>query len=172
MKKIVFLLMMLVVASTAITAQDLQTVVAGGNVTLLQPAGSYLYYGDQVMNKKQCVDFLQTRHQAAYKAFESGYKCYQAGWALAGAGLGLDLAGSLLVAFAPVKENKAMLYSGDAMIIAGAAAILAAIPTVFVGYARMNKGIDTFNMAQAASAPQAYWTIQGSENGIGLALHF
>lgn len=171
MKKIVFLMMM-VVMTTAITAQEFHPTVVKGNATILRPAGNYLYYGDQVMNKKQCVDFLQTRHQAAYKAFESGYKCYQAGWALAGAGLGLDLAGSLLVAFAPVKENKAMLYSGDAMIIAGAAAILAAIPTVFVGYARMNKGIDTFNMAQAASAPQAYWTIQGSENGIGLALHF
>ena len=26
--------------------------------------------------------------------------------------------------------------------------------------------------AQVASTLQAYWTIQGSQNGIGLALHF
>jgi hypothetical protein len=54
----------------------------------------------------------------------------------------------------------------------GAAAILASIPTIFIGYARLNDGVDMFNHAQAASTSQAYWTIQGSQNGIGLALHF
>ena len=71
MKKILFL-MMLVAAATTIKAQN-------NNATLLQPAGSYIYYGDQAFNLKQCVDFLSTRHQPAYKTFQSGYKCYQAG---------------------------------------------------------------------------------------------
>lgn len=171
MKKSIFVILLLAMATTAITAQELYTTVPVGNATLLQPAGKYLYYGNQVMNKKQCVDFLATRHQAAYETFHSGYKCYVAGWVLASAGLTLDLAGSILLACAS-EDGQVMRDSGDALIITGCAAILAAVPTVFIGYSRLNKGIDTFNMSQASAAPQAYWTIQGSENGHGLALHF
>ena len=65
-----------------------------------------------------------------------------------------------------------MLYSGIACLGVGAAAILASVPTVFIGYARLERGVDMFNMTQVASTSQAYWTIQGSQNGIGLALHF
>jgi hypothetical protein len=53
MKKILFLLMVALMATTAIKAQN-------NNATLLQPAGSYIYYGDQAFNLKQCVDFLAT----------------------------------------------------------------------------------------------------------------
>ena len=165
MKQILFLLMLLAIATTTIKAQN-------NNATLLQPAGSYIYYGDQAFNLKQCVDFLSTHHQPAYEKFQSGYKCYQAGWGLFGAGLGMDLIGSLIIAFGPEEGSSAMLYSGMACLGVGAAAVLASIPTIFIGYARLNDGIDMFNMSQAASTPQAYWTIQGSQNGIGLALHF
>ena len=51
MKKIICLMMLLVVATTAIIAQN-------NNATLLQPAGRYIYYGDQAFNLKECVDFL------------------------------------------------------------------------------------------------------------------
>lgn len=171
MKRIVFLLAMLVMATSVLTAQVLPAV-GSNNATLLQPAGSYLYYGDQVMTKKGCVDFLASRHQPAYEVFQSGYKCYTAGWLLMGAGLTVDLAGSLLIAFLPENGNSAMLYSGIACLGVGAAAILASVPTVFIGYARLERGVDMFNMTQVASTSQAYWTIQGSQNGIGLALHF
>ena len=172
MQKIVFLIMVLVV-TTATKAQELVMTVNGGdNDTLLQPAGSYIYYGNQAFNLKQCVDFLSTHHQPAYETFQSGYKCYQAGWGLFGAGLGMDLIGSLIIAFGPEEGDAAMFYSGMACIGVGAAALLVSIPTIFIGYARLNDGIDKFNMAQTGATPQAYWTIQGNQNGIGLALHF
>ena len=159
-------MMLLAAATTAIKAQN-------NNATLLQPAGSYIYYGDQAFNLKQCVDFLATtNNQAAYEKFQSGYKCYQAGWGLFGAGLGVDLIGSLIMAFGPEEGNDAMFYSGVACLGVGAAAVLASIPTIFIGYARLNDGIDMYNMSQAGAVPQAYWTVQGSENGVGLALHF
>ena len=164
MKKF-FFLMLCLMATVAIHAQS-------NNVTLLQPAGSYLYYGDQVMNKKQCVEFLSTRNQPAYETFQSGFKCYQAGWGLFGAGLGLDLVGSIMWAFVPEQGNEAMFYSAAGCVIAGGLAVIASLPTLFIGYNRMGNGVDMFNMSEAAGAPQSYWTIQGSENGIGLALHF
>lgn len=166
MKKILFLMMLVAAATTSIKAQN-------NNATLLQPAGSYIYYGDQVFNLKQCVDFLATtNHQPAYETFQSGYKCYQAGWGLFGAGLGMDLIGSLIMAFGPEEGNDAMFYSGITCLGVGVAALLASVPTIFVGYARLNDGVNMFNHAQAAATSQAYWTIQGSQNGIGLALHF
>ena len=172
MKKLVFLMMLAVVTTTALSAQE-QASLGGNNATLLQPAGSYIYYGDQVFNLKECVDFLSTtNHQPAYETFQSGYKCYQAGWGLLGAGLGVDLIGSLIIAFGPEEGNSAMFYSGMTCLCVGAAAVLASIPTIFIGYSRLNDGIDQFNMSQIGARPQAYWTIQGSQNGIGLALHF
>lgn len=65
MKKFV-LFIMLALMATAIKAQS-------NNATLLQPAGSYIYYGDQAFNLKQCVEFLSTsNHKPAYETFQSG----------------------------------------------------------------------------------------------------
>lgn len=170
MKKILFAMMMLLMATTAINAQT-TVIINSNNATLLQPAGSYIFYGDQIMNKKQCAEFLSTRHQPAYETFQSGLKCTNAGWWTLGAGLAVDLAGSLMWAYGPKKDNDAMFWTGATFIIAGGLAVIASIPTIYIGYARMNRGIDMFNVSQT-TAPQAYWTIQGSQNGIGLALHF
>ena len=172
MKKILSLMIMLLIVTSAISAQETSTTDRSNNATLLQVAGDYLYYGDQVMTKKECIKFLETRNQEAYKTFKSGYQCYNAGWWTLGAGLSIDLVGSILIAFTPQEDSPAMLYSGATCLVLGASAILASIPTIFVGYARLNKGINMFNKTQAAAVPQAYWTIQGNQDGIGLALHF
>ena len=170
MKKIVFVMTMLVMAATALTAQEIATL-GGNNATLLQPVGSYIFYGDQVMDKKECAEFLSTHNQPAYEKFQSGLKCTQAGWWTLGAGLAVDLAGSLLVAFVPEGGNDAMYWAGISCIVAGGLAVIASIPTIYIGYGRMDNAIDMFNVSQA-TAPRAYWTVQGSENGVGLALHF
>jgi hypothetical protein len=170
MRKIVFVMTMLVMAATALTAQEVATL-GGNNATLLQPAGSYIFYGDQVMNKKECAEFLSTHNQPAYEKFQSGLKCTQAGWWTLGAGLAVDLAGSLLVAFVPEGGNDAMSWAGISCIVAGGRAVIASIPTIYIGYGRMDNAIDMFNVSQA-TAPRAYWAVQGSQNGIGLALHF
>ena len=170
MKKIVFVMTMFVMAATALTAQEVATL-GGNNATLLQPAGSYIFYGDQVMNKKECAEFLSTRNQPAYEKFQSGLNCVKGGWWTLGAGLAVDLAGSLLVAFVPEGGNDAMSWAGISCIVAGGLAVIASIPTIYIGYGRMDNAIDMFNVSQA-TAPRAYWTVQGSENGVGLALHF
>ena len=167
---------MLVMAATTIQAQT-TIIVNSNNATLLQPAGRYIYFGDQVMNKKQCAEFLSTRHQPAYEKFQSGLKCIKAGWWTLGAGLAVDLAGSLLCAFVPEADNDAMAkhdamaISGISCVVAGGLAIIASIPTIYVGYGKVNRAIEMYNISQTTQ-PQAYWSIQGSENGIGLALHF
>jgi hypothetical protein len=52
MKKILFLMMMVVIATTTMKAQLNYATVNVTNATLLQPAGSYIFYGDQMMNTK------------------------------------------------------------------------------------------------------------------------
>ena len=73
MKKILFVMAMIMMTTTVIMAQDapVQTTEGGNNATLLQPAGDYLYYGNQVMTKKECVEFLSTRDQASYETFKA-----------------------------------------------------------------------------------------------------
>ena len=78
MKKILFAMAMLLMATTAIQAQTV--IINSNNATLLQPAGSYIYYGDQIMNKRQCAEFLSTRNQPAYEKFQSGLNCVNGGW--------------------------------------------------------------------------------------------
>ncbi len=170
MKKIVFLMMMVVMVTTTITAQEVSTAYSG-NATLLQPAGSYIYYGNQVMNKKQCAEFLSTRNQPAYEKFQSGLNCVKGGWWTFGAGLLADAVGGILWYYGEDKQNDAMSWSGLGFICAGGLAVIAAIPTIYIGYEKMNTAVDMFNVS-TATAPRAHWSIQGSQNGIGLALHF
>ena len=171
MKKILFSIILAVVATTAVTAQKVIPSVGNNDGMLLHYTEDYLYYGNQVMTKKECVNFLAERHQPAYEKFANGYKCYKAGWWTLGAGLGLDLVGIVVAVGNPKGGNEAMLNAGIAIASAGLAAVVASVPTIFVGYARMREGVNMFNASQDV-APQAYWTIQGSQNGIGLALHF
>ena len=164
-----FLCAMLVMAAAATQAQTV--IINSNNATLLQPVGSYIFYGDQVMNKQQCAEFLSTRHQPAYKKFQSGLKCVKGGWWTFGAGLLADAVGGVLWYYGDTSKNDAMAWSGLGFICAGGLAVIAAIPTIYIGYEKMDNAVDMFNVAEA-TAPQAYWTIQGSQNGIGVALNF
>ena len=56
MKKILMLMAVLMMAAGAAQAQT--TVIIAPSENLLIPAGSYIFHGDQAMNKKQCAEFL------------------------------------------------------------------------------------------------------------------
>lgn len=173
MKKFFLSFILLAMATIMVQAQDATHQYA----PLVEPVGNYYFCGNQAMNKKQYGEFLSTRCEPAYKKFQSGYKCYQAGWALLGAGLAVDLAGSIVWALAPesTPDGKASTFTiaGGTLVIAGSCAILASLPTIYIGYIRMDESADIYNVSQrTASSTPAYWTVQGSENGIGIALNF
>lgn len=176
MKKILLSFIVLAMTAVMVQAQDVQNT-SNQYAPLIEPAGSYYFYGNQAMNKKQYGEFLSTRCEPAYKKFQSGYKCYQAGWGLFGAGLAVDLAGSIVWALAPesTPDGKVSTFTiaGGTLVIAGSCAILASLPTIYIGYIRMDESADIYNVSQrTASSTPAYWTVQGSENGIGVALNF
>lgn len=175
MKKIILSILFVAFSATMAQAQVVQTT-AAQHAPLVEQAGNYFFCGDQVMNKKQYGEFLSTRCQPAYEKFQSGYKCYKAGWATLGAGLAVDLVGSIVWAFTPESttgEVSGQMIAGASLVIAGSCAVLAALPTIYVGYIRMYESVDIYNVStRTASSTPAYWTIQGSENGIGIALNF
>lgn len=172
MQKIVISLLFILMATLHVQAQDMPATTTN-TPTLMQEAGNYYYYGNQVMNKKEYRDFLSTHCQPAYQQYQSGFKCYQAGWGLVGASLGIDLLGSILLVGNPRGGSDAMFTAGMICIGLGACGLLASIPTIFIGYSRMGKSVDTFNISQTkATAPQAYWSIETSPNSIGIALNF
>lgn len=174
MKKILLSIIILALSAVMVQAQGVQAH-ASATSPLVEQAGSYFFCGDLVMDHGEFRDFLSTRNQPAYEKFNSGYKCYLAGWSLLGVGLAVDLAGSIVWAFQPEDKGEkasASTIAGATLVIAGSCAILAALPTIYIGYVRMYDSVDMYNVAQRTSATQAYWTIQGSENGIGLALNF
>lgn len=176
MKKIILSILVVAISFTIAQAQVVGAPSAE-RTPLVEQAGSYFFCGDRVMTKKQYGNFLSTRCTPAYEEFQRGYRCYQVGWGLIGAGLAVDLVGSIVWALAPEVtpdgKTSPLTIAGGTLVIAGGCAILAALPTVFIGYARMDNSVDIYNVSQrTASNTPAYWTIQGSQNGIGIAYNF
>lgn len=55
----------------------------------------------------------------------------------------------------------------------GAAALeIASVPLLAVGYRRMHTSLEVYNVACTTAQVKPYWTIQASDNGLGLALNF
>lgn len=59
-----------------------------------------------------------------------------------------------------------------ALYYVGAFSIVASIPTISVGYAKMHNSVDVYNVACTTAQVRPYWSIQTSNNGIGLAYNF
>ena len=134
---------------------------------MLTRSGNTYYYDKLVMNKQATLEWLETQNcYSAYSQFRSGYKTANAGWALMGVGLGLDLCGTIIL----FRTGRAIggIFAG-----LGAALEIACIPTIAVGYSKMHQTVNVYNMTCNSTAKvKPYWTLQASENGIGIAYKF
>jgi len=134
---------------------------------MLTRSGNTYYYDNLVMNKQATLEWLETQKcPAAYEQFRYGLNLSKGGWMLMGIGLGLDLCGTIIL----YKTGKAI---GGILTGLGAAFEIACIPTIAVGYSKMHQSVNVYNMSCNKTAKvKPYWTIQASENGIGLAYKF
>lgn len=140
------------------------------SVTYLSRSGNTYYYGGLSMDKEVYADFLQRNCYSAYSQFHSGKQIADAGWILLSAGLGFDL-GSL-IGQAIIGFNNPSTAMTSFSIIASCFEI-ACIPTLIVGYTKMHRSVDTFNSSCASKmTTKSYWSINASENGIGVAYNF
>lgn len=120
-------------------------------------SGNSYYYGGVTMRGKTYKEFLNKNCLAAYKEYKEGESSANWGWALLGVGLGLDIGFSWWL---PYSWAPALVCE------------IACIPTLIVGYNKMHKSADVYNSSCAKQQSQAYWSVNASQNGIGLALNF
>jgi len=128
--------------------------------------GNTYYHNGTPMKKDVYENFLLEHCPSAYNQYHSGRKFARTGWGLFGGAVGLGVATGLIMGLSSY-NNEALICSAipDLMLVAS-------IPVLCVGYTRMHRSADTFNTMCAGRQPQAYWSINASQNGIGLALNF
>ena len=120
-------------------------------------SGNTYYYDGKSMKGSDYAAFLSANCQAAYAQYDKGHKTSIAGWVLFSVGLGLDLGFSWWVPYSWIPALGLEI---------------ACIPTLAVGYSQMHRSADVFNSSCVTRKPVAYWSINASQNGIGLAYNF
>jgi hypothetical protein len=118
--------------------------------------GNRYYYNGEEMRGDVYANFLKNNCADAYKLYQHGKSVSTAGWILLGVGVGLDIGFAWWLP-----------YSG----YIGLACEIACIPTLIVGYTQMHRSAEIYNTACIVNS-QAYWSINASQNGIGIALNF
>ena len=126
-----------------------------GHSYIMRSGNSYLCDG-QYLRGKNYELFLQKNCSGAYNQYKNGHAVATVGWVLLGVGLGMDLGFSWWL---PYSWIPALSFE------------IACIPTLITGYVKMHRSADTFN-AICAKRDRAYWSINASQNGIGIAYNF
>lgn len=169
MKKILFIACLLA-ATFCAQAQTSSFVVRSGN--------TYSVDG-QSMNKQGFMNYLQSHDQVIYQDFSKAYKLSNVGWGLFGSGLGLETIGFGIMMGEAIKtgvdaskekeinpaEITAGMTIGYLMCFIGGALDLSGIVCLGVGYGRMHKAADIYNVQV-----QQKYKAQLSFTGNGLAL--
>lgn len=138
------------------------------------------YYYDRYalnMNKKETLAWLESQNcSAAYKQFRSGYITSNVGWGMIASGFALEIIGAACYRTKLVREDNVYhTYTypeGPALITIGSIVTIASIPTIAVGYSKMHKAVHTYNACNIMGQTRPYWTIQASNNGLGIAYNF
>ena len=128
----------------------------------------------KMMNQREFKGYLQNTCPEAFQLFNNGYKLSIAGWTCFGVGLTVNSVGSVLLRrylnSSTKKDN--MYYVGYALSSAGTCMTIAGITCLGVGYARMHKAADLYNIEQA-HRPDLTWVFGvNTEGGLSIAMQF
>lgn len=185
MKRIILFSLLLIFAATSTLAQEVQ--LPYPSTTALSYEKNKIYYEGERISKRDCQAFLRLNAQEdIYRQYCSGLRMYNAGWGLMGIGLAIDAATIAYMGWGLYDWAKdynpecpdmgpglGFLFTG--MIIGGAFLLFEApaIPLLCVGKKRMQQSIDAYNISlPEPQTAKNYWSIQPTNNGIGLAYHF
>lgn len=140
------------------------------------------------MSKREYRDFLYSRSPLAYDEFIRGYKLSAAGWAVFGVGLGAESLGlwflcgatallssssdagwigAIIVMFGSIYA----ITMGVSLCVSGGVLLLASVPMLGVGYSRMHKSVDVYNVDLRSETTLSFG-VTSSDNSVGLALRF
>ena len=127
-----------------------------------------------MMNKREFKGYLQNTCPEAFQLFNNGYKLSIAGWTCFGTGLAINAAGSsLLRSYLRGDSKQSYVFDiGTSLSSLGSGLTVAGIVCVSVGYTRMHKAVNLYNI-EKAHRPDLRWVFAVNGNGdMSIAMQF
>ena len=134
-----------------------EEIIENNHHSILTRNGNSYYYEGQLMRGSAYAAFLSKNCSQAYQKYNSGHNVAIAGWVLFGVGLGLDIGLSWWLPYSWIPALGCEIAS---------------IPTLITGYVKMHRSVDVYNMTCTNKKTHAYWSINASQNGLGIAYNF
>lgn len=105
----------------------------------------------KMMNKREFKGFLQNTSPEAFQLFNNGHKLSVAGWSCFGVGLTLNTAGTVMLRryLNSNVRRDAMYDVGTLLASWGSGITVAGITCLAVGYSRMHKAANLYNVEKA-----------------------
>ncbi len=186
MKKILFILLVVMSAATMFAAEEAATETA----TTVEALDGYMwndgkdfYVGRTLLTKQACENLLKNTCPAAFRNYDNSKKLIKAGWSTFG--IGLVLTASCWV---PVLLNNpydsytehdkwSQFYNAtdialQVWLVAGCAVTVSSIPVLCVGYSNRNKTANIYNYQCMKKEPDIRYMLTAGQNGLGFAVNF
>ena len=185
MKRLVLILSFAVLALVSYGQEAVQTEVAQS--CIVRKGDRYTVNGITYINSTEFRGYLKNTNPDLFAQYNKGYKLGMAGWGLLAYGTAMMPTSFILSLFHhdtpdvdPITGKEDYHHEEDARWSKGwcssfaiaAAALAASIPMLGIGYYKMHKSVDVYNVSLQRAAPQTFWSIQLSGNGIGVAYNF
>lgn len=127
----------------------------------------------QMMNKEAFKGYLKNTSPEAFALFDNGHKLSIAGWTCLSVGVVSNSVGTFMMRkYISGNAKRDSSYSiGSALTSLGSGATVAGITCLGVGYARMHKAANLYNIDKA-KRPELNFAVVAGDNGMGLAMQF
>lgn len=127
----------------------------------------------QIMNQKAFQAYLKNTSPEAFALFDNGHKLSIAGWTCLSVGVVTNGVGSFMLnKYISGNAKKDASYGiGSALTSLGSSITASGIVCLGVGYARMHKAANLYNIDKA-KRPDLNFAMVAGDNGVGLALQF
>ena len=128
----------------------------------------------KMMNKREFQGYLQNTSPQAFQLFDNGHKLSIAGWTCFSVGLAINTAGGVMLRrYIYGNAKKDTTYDmGYALSTMGAGITVAGITCLAVGYKRMHKAVNLYNI-ETAQHPELRWVFGVNNTGeMAVAMQF
>jgi len=184
MKKFVFLLSFIGLALSSFGQEAAQT--ENVQSSIVRNHDRYTVDGVTYINSTEFRGYLKNTNPELFAQYNKGYKLGMVGWGLFSYGVVMVPTSVFMFAVSRAHTSTAAgkieiehrdgvdaAFGGWIFSFAiASASFCASIPMLGVGYHKMHKSVDVYNVSHSSAAPQTYWSIKTSGNGIGVAYNF
>lgn len=127
-----------------------------------------------MMTKKEYKGYLKNTCPEAFELFNNGYKLSIAGWSCFGTGIVVNsVGGALLRSYLRSDRDRDYVFDiATSLTSIGASMTVAGIVCLSVGYTRMHKSVNLYNI-EKAHRPDLRWVLAlNNQGGMSVAMQF